>query len=634
MPKPQNRDEVFDGQTRWLGGVNMIDPTRYQCLEALNMTFRNGWPETRGGIRRAFVTSGYKSSFYFNEDNARHNDATHTGFWFPFQFAETIWGSVQGVGQIRLSTDDHDSVLIVKDGIVYKNDYGVVEEIAVSETLGSDEEITFTQANDYVFMWRGESDEPLQWNGTDTGFVSVPAPDTGDVIPNSRGAVYAAGRLWAHRNRSTIGASDILDFNDWDLVYGTFSITPGDGDEIMQVLPHNDDKIIVFKRKSVSALVNISAQNLGSSLTRLTVDRNRGSVGRNGAIAHGEQVSYLGYGGIYSLQRNNENYLQGIDRPLSWPIQPLIDRINWTSETALNGVAAIEYDNYLVWAVPIDGSDTNNAMIVYDMLAMDPDSGEQGAWVGLWQSGQTNVQKFLKMGSKLYFVGYDGLIREMFTGDPWDSEDAIGDCPQYDGSSLYLPGEMVRYETGETAVYEALDYTKGNLPTDTDYWTQHTETSTVFDIDSYIVTRQYRHEDPSNKRMGRGEVILEHWDSKISITMLGSDFREEHALFTDTEFTPTSYDIVKDDWDDENANLDHDDAFRQDYATAIPDSGNFYLSSAGIQLNMYAEHPFRFLRRLTMDRSFALKIRNTRGKIRIKSVAVAAQLRRHAVRSV
>ena len=81
-----SKREVVDGQLDFSGGMNMISPVlkdnEYRYSE--NFSIRNGVLQTRGGIRRAFpiLSWWWNEQFYFNEDNAKYNDGSHTGFWF------------------------------------------------------------------------------------------------------------------------------------------------------------------------------------------------------------------------------------------------------------------------------------------------------------------------------------------------------------------------------------------------------------------------------------------------------------------------------------------------------------------------------------------------------------------------
>jgi len=631
MPRPSNQMQTFDGQVRFNGGMNELEPGPNQFFWGKNIVIRDGYAATRPGIRRAFRETGFTEAFYFNEGNAKYNDATHTGFWFPFEFAATIWNNIQGADVVRLPQDEQEVLLIAQDGKVYKNSTGYVSEIPTSVTIGTDEVINFTQANDYIFMWRGESLDPLYWDGSPTGFIAVPDADTQSDIPQSSDAIYLLSRLWAYRDRSEVGASDILDFNDWDRVYSVFNVAPGDGDEIVALWPFHDDKIIVFKRNRIFGMSGLTGATLSDTLATTVIDTQRGAVASNAMTTFGEHIAFVGYGNIYDMIRNEENRMRGIDLPISWPISRLLARVNWGNSDALEDVSAITYNNYLLFAVPIDSSPTNNAILVYDILGNDGN----GAWCGLWQSGQTNVKKFFIMRGLLYFLGYDSVVRQMFVDVPWDSdpEDVFIDTQTYDATRQYYAGEYAyKLVDGTNTLYLAVRDSLGQDLTDTDYWSAVADPVHAYDIETELITRQYKHEDTSPKLLARCEVLYKHQDPKVSLYARAEDYETEETLFTDVEQSQVEYDIaLTDDWDDSNTNLDFRDPHRKDYTVYIPEDESYIcMDVTGIDFGVWEEHSMRFIKRLLNDRSFALRILNTRGKISIRSILAAAQLKRFA----
>jgi len=630
MPRPDNQGQGFDSQVRFDGGMNQLEPSENQFLWGKNIVVRDGRVATRPGIRRAFKNTGVKEAFWFNENNAKYNDATHTGFWFPFDFVEGIWDSIQGCEVVRLPQDEEEVMLIVQGGIVYKNSTGYVEVIPTSATIGSSEVINFTQAYDQIIMWRGESLAPLVWDGGDEGFVAVPDATVSSNIPNSVDGTYVMARVWAYRDRSEVNASDILDFTEWDRVYSTFSIEPGDGDEIVSLWPFHDDKILVFKKQRIFGLAGLTEATLSTGISSTIVDTQRGAVSSDAIVNFGEHVAFVGAGAIYDMVRNEQNRMQGIDLPLSWPIPYLMSKINWGNADAVADISAISHDNYLLFAVPLDSSETNNAILAYDLLG----NGGQGAWCGIWQSGQTRVKKWLKLGGELYFLGYDSVIRKMFVDVPHDSDpdDVFDDTPNYDATRQYYIGDIV-YQAllGADTLYKATRDTKGNDPTDTDYWEVVADPIHAYDIETEVITRYFRFQDPTSKKNFRTEVLYKHQDPKISLFIRSEDYETEETLFTDVEQDQTEYDTINTpDWDDTNTDLDFRNPNRKDYTVYIPSGESIYMDVTGIDFNVWEEHSLRFIKRLMNDRGFALRFLNERGKISLKSIITAGKLKRFA----
>jgi len=632
MPKPSRQDQGFDGQVKFDGGMNQLEPAANQFLWGKNIVIRDGHVTTRPGIRRAFKNSGFKEGFYFNEDAAKWNDATHTGFWFPFDFVGTIWNSIQGAEVIRLPVDEFEVLIVVQDGKCYVNNTGVVKEIATSVTLGTDEVINFTQANNFIFMWRGEDLAPLYWDGTATGFIAVPDADTQSNIPNSVDAVYLLSRIWAFRDRSEVGASDVLDFNDWDRVFSVFNLAPGDGDELVALWPFHDDKLIAFKKNRIFGMDGLTGATLSSSLTTQVIDTKRGAVGPDAMVTFGEHVAFMGSGQVYDMIRNEENRMRGIDVPLSWQIPYLMTRISWDDADAIDGIAAVDHDNYLLFAVPFDASGVNTAILVYDLLA----NGGQGGWCGYWQSGQTKVKKWLKIRGQLYFLGYDGVIREMFVDVPWDSDpdDVFIDTESYDAAKQYYINDLVyNNSTGTDQIYKAVRDSLAVALTDTDYWLLLADPVHAYDIETELVTREYRFDDVTPKITDKTEFLFRHQDPEIDLYVRAEDYQTEQSLFSGIEFSRVEYDIVNTtDWDDTNTNGDFRDPHRKDYTVYWPTGGTMYMDQTGIDFGIWEEHTLRFIARLMNDRAFALRMVSTRGKVSVRSILTAGRLKAFAAK--
>lgn len=625
------REQEFLGQAAFGGGMNALDPGERQYQEGINLVIRRNKPETRPGIRRRWRSdnAGVTVGFYFNEDNERYNDADHTGFWFPFQFVVGMWEAIQGVGLFRFPADTEEHIIFASGGGVYKHGAGFVEEIDCTPDLDAAEEVTFCQVNDYVYMFRGEDLCPMRWDGTDTGFVLVPA-GAGDDRPYAReGLFHAAGRLWCFRDRDDVYASDVLDPTEWDYTYQLFGIKSGDGDELMKLWPFHDSFILCFKKKSITALAGVNSAvaagaHFSDYVSALVVDAYTGLVAQRAVVTVGEDVWYLGYGGIYSVSRNAENNLVRGPVALSTPIQTLIDQINWEH---VGCAAAALHDNYVIFAVPVGESQVNNLMLVYDLLApAGPD--RVGAWVGSWQSpGRImSVVDFMHLGLDLVYLDNDGVIRMMFSDSPRDSDEPFADTALYDESTQYRLGDVVQFGVG--SIYRAILPTLGNEPTDTDYWEAVEDPQHLYDIQTTLQSRQYSLDmrRPSI-RLGRGEVLFRHADPMLTLSILAEDYGTETVLFEDQEYSQVVYDIAGvADWDPVTEADRFHDPHRQDYAVMFTDDG-ILIGGLGLVFGIMETHNLRFIKRMINDRSFAMRLVNKRGVLRLDAISVPVKER-------
>ena len=476
------------GQTNWGDGMNCFMPGPAQYAHGENLIIRTGKPETRPGIRRYWKSdaAGLVPSFYFNEENAKYNDATHLGFWFPWDWVTTLWGSLQGFGIIRFPDETVETMLVVTQGMVYRVYAGFMKRIPTSVEIGVGETVEILQAFDKVIIFRGSAQHPLGWGGDEGGFVEVPDAVVGDDIPwTSKAVLHAGGRLWTVEGRDTVLASDIMEYTEWDRVYQMFSVKPGDGDEVAAILPFHEDMILVFKRRSISVLSGVNAvvdlaggAHLSDYVTCNVIDAEMGLVATRGYVTVGEDVWYMGAGAnIYSLTRNQQNKVQRQSIALSAPVQSLVSRIN---PRAVQQTVAGLFGNYVFFAVPLDSSQVNNALIVYDLAA--PSQSGVGAWVGVWTSkGEIlDVRKFFLFNGHYLYLDGQGVVREPLLNCCSDSDDAMADTPAWAAATLYEPGGAVVYGG---AIYEAVKSSVGAVPgSSSAYWSIVTDPQHYYDI--------------------------------------------------------------------------------------------------------------------------------------------------------
>ena len=637
MARTDHRFEILDGQNDFRGGMLQVgDAQDTQFRYAENVVTRRGWVETRPGMRR--TSRAFNEGFYFNEENAKFKDATHTGFWFPFDFVNLELGDIQGAAFFRFLADTRVRQIVVGDGKVYVFDQGFVTEIATAETIGMDESIEFIQANQELIMLRDEGDNPMKWDGSSAGFVLFGSPVAGqEVVPLSSTGAYAGGRLWLVKDRDDVYASDIFDTDTYDYVFQKFSVKKGDGDEITRLLPYHDDYLLIFKKREVHAMSGVTfaanqnaydlenglrTTKLSSGITVRQVFNNFGLVAPKAVVAHGEQVTFLSYRGIATISRTTEGQLQGVDITLSAPIQPIIDRINWK---AVEGACAGTHDNYLFFAVPLDNSSTNNAVLVYDL--------ETQSWVSIWNGDLVSPTDFFNDAETLITLNSDGAFREWFVDDPWDSNTPFADTERYDASKLYAVGEQV-YD-GSSTIYTALVENVAVALENTGTWQVVTDPQNLHKIQSQVQTRFYKHNDEASpKRYSRTQMILRAQNPKISIDIEDREHGTESSLFSGIAYSQTEYEVDnKADWDDSNVNLDMDDAGREDYSVFL-DSVGITIDSTGFTLGIYSTHDLRFKPNVSNNTEFALTISNTQGKLRVISIISKAQQGQLAKRNV
>lgn len=248
---------------------------------------------------------------------------------------------------------------------------------------------TFVAAQGVDKLAISDGVQPLQiWDGTN--FTSL-----GNVGPTGAGVVtFAVGRLFATafpgtagagRERDALWASNLLQFdaNGW-LPQNSIRVGAGDGDPIVTAseLPTTaltSFLIAVMKRNSVW-LVNADPSQSPANWQILKVGPGIGIVGKRAFCQFGSDLYIFTRDGIRSVRRMQSAAGQyELSPAMSVPMQPYIDRINWS---AASGIVGTKYKELALWAVPLDGANSNNAVLVYN--------GRLGKWAGVW-TGWTPV---------------------------------------------------------------------------------------------------------------------------------------------------------------------------------------------------------------------------------------------------
>lgn len=688
MPVLDNRAQMIDGQNDFSGGmVDLPNAPANSYKFARNVEIRDSRLTTRRSVKAAYPKLGALAiGFYFNQDNYKLNDETHTGFWFPFSFANEVLGvgALQGAASIRAASWTERRFIICLSGSIYVIGDGYSDKIPTAYTIGLKDRAYFIQAANKVYLFLGEQTteeprRPMVWDFGGDGFVAIPAPGVKveaegvegdpdykppimwDAAPAGRRPVYHIGRLWMWINSDEVAASDILDFNNWDLTLRRYAINFGDGNRGTALHPMGRNEILACKTRSISILSNLNDAEL-ANISRLSLSDTVGVVSEGGICSDGSQAWFMSYEGIWYLFRNEYGQLQLGPSPISLPVQSLIDRINWAEASKIDSVV---HDNYVLFAVPLDGSPENNAVIVYDRLLR--------TFVGLWDGEMMRLNRFIVKDDKLHFVTHEGRIKVMFCDDYYDSVAPADDFHRYDYNVAYYPGRIITYEGRQwrcikkNKVYDSYDPgdptqperpkvttyepNAGNVitqPSTTDdqpqevvvadrageYWQEVTNPSEYVQIVTELITRNLSHSDQAtDKKAGVCEVVFSHLSPRITLSVIDEDPRSEQTIHEGVTYNRLAYDTDnRADWDPTNINLDFDHPDRQDYDLYIPAEGGIYMTDSGLEVFARETHSLRWIPFSVNERGCHYRIVNDRGHIAVRSFAATATPTRFANR--
>jgi len=204
------------------------------------------------------------------------------------------------------------------------------------------------------------------------GFIHQPAAPWG-VVHERRLWLpywYTSATSPADREiRDEIVASDIMDFNTFDVIGNQFRPTAGQSDFTVQLTPFTKDSLVIFNRKSIHLMTGISGSLADVKSNVVTTEI--GCSARKSVVQVANQIMFLSDQGIYSITFLDEYNLRGTGTPISETIQPYIDRIN---QDYAHLSSAVYFNNRYWIALPIDssvgaGNATKlNTIIVYNFI--------------------------------------------------------------------------------------------------------------------------------------------------------------------------------------------------------------------------------------------------------------------------
>ena len=179
-------------------------------------------------------------------------------------------------------------------------------------------------------------------------------------------------------------------------------VLKGDGDVITNLMSHFG-QLVIFKRYSINVLSGTSMDDFSLD----TTDNDTGAVGERAAVGVGPYIYYISDEGlcVWNTVRStniSENVVPGFWR-----------RVN---QTYLHNAAVGFWDGIVWFALPIDGSTTNNAVMAF---IPDPSSAAQGTFWPLTNINATMFRKF-NDGEELRFFSGDtlaGYLNEQWTGN-------------------------------------------------------------------------------------------------------------------------------------------------------------------------------------------------------------------------
>lgn len=472
------------------------------------------------------------------------------------------------------------------------------------------------QAFDKVFLLGGADNRPLVWDGSVlSNFEYADTDPIGGAFvrfPNTEIGCYYKNRLWVvGEDRNQVYPSDILVPTDF-YVGNEFFVNQGDSDKIIGLVPYTSNRIIAFKEGSMYSLDNLTG-DLSSAEINL-ISSSTGMVANRSAVVNGNLMIWLSRLGVMAAQLAYDTRLTPETVPLSEPIQPMIDRINWTYAHKASGI--VHGERYYL-SVPIDDSEANNCVLIYNF--------KNGAWesVDTYEPGQ--------------FIGDHYTYDEHFGPQNFAAIKTFGKSVLV---SLNLSGIMTlyRYNHGKTDM--AIEGTEDIEA----YLTAHSMTTTTgqhvkkdFPFTSIVQTRGYLSSDLSTKLGSRIDVTCETYNPNFTIKLVTSGPGESTVLIEDKTRDRTK----RRDYANSattsavtNVSNEHSSPYLDDYSIHIESDINsqtgadypqFYMGNGSTVDDVYLWRKQEFQERFRAykrGRAPRVRIENNSGTFSLKSVTI------------
>lgn len=534
-----------------------------------------------------------------NDLNTNWEDAGHRIFGYG-----SATRTVYGTGIFRDPSGTEYLIVATSDGVFATREglQSVELGFPASETIAND--VFFVQCFNVVIMMRGADQEPLVMKAIATGFETITQEDTDteidendsdgtDQIPNADSAIFFGNRLLVPHSRDLVAASDFLNYTRYQPVMANFRINQGSEDELVALQKVDNTTIAAFKSNSIYVVGNLYGDGTDAILDEVT--RDYGAVSAKSTIAVGSDVWFLSSKkGICSLTVASHGKVSAVQLPVSEHIQPVIDRINWNHASK---VTAATYANRVYYAVPLDGSTENNAILVFDLL--------QQAWSGYDQGSGIKVKDFVEMEyqgkRRLFFLSTDGYLN------------------LYD-DNLTVCGFVDELAGSDGVV-------------------------TLEQISDEVVTRGYTANDISQKKWRGAEIQVSTNDPKFTVTTVYDGPEEDGGtLVSDKTFSRVIYDkpFDKENYVQSNANNDFSTKFREDYSVKLAGetdgvdldsnwTGVLEPVDTGFDPDLQQSSANKYKFRGT-GRYIQLKITNTQGRLELNTVKVGALAGENLVR--
>lgn len=322
---------------------------------------------------------------------------------------------IQGLKYFDVSgPTEIEQLVAVREGTYFSWDGSAWTEMVGFFTEDVNVRVAMAQGVDKLLVCDGTT--PMIWDGTEWSTAS--GSDTNDVPKTTTILLWHAGRMWAAGfpgdveglEDDALWGSALLSFGPggWDKTKRNFRVGGGEGDPIVGLATLDKFTLAVMKRNSIHLITtppNTDFTNFTDDLAPEVLSYGAGLVSKRGFCKSGNDLLYVANDrNIRSLQRMQAAAGQyQLSAPLSQPLQPYIDRINWNFA---HTICAQSYREYALFAVPLDAATYPTAVLVWNSRLQ--------RWIGIWTGWTPQDWEVTRFGGvqRLVFGDFPGDVKQ------------------------------------------------------------------------------------------------------------------------------------------------------------------------------------------------------------------------------
>lgn len=329
-----------------------------------------------------------------------------------------------------------------------------------------------------AMFFQGAGSAVAYWNGDPSANIELLGIGDTDPPPVNFVVAHPCGRLAGigHQNlRDHVLFSGLFEHGNgqWDASNFIKRIFTGDGEPVAAIANYRKNEMLAWTANSTHLLGNLNDAS-ATNFTRETLDDKIGIRAPKSALVTGEDGFFMSQDRhIRTIKRTPFDVAYGVSTPITSDNHQLVSRIN---QTKAHLCAATVFDNYAIFAVPMDSSAYNNSCIVFDLMHYTqlPNGGVAPICIGEWTGW--NVFDWINASfsnqQRLFWVdSQSGALFEALVGE---NEGTAYPVLQFElrGEDFDLPGQektlrdgWVKYEQSSGSMLIEIKDERGDYQT-------------------------------------------------------------------------------------------------------------------------------------------------------------------------